>query len=63
MPNGGMRQWFFDPKADSASYAFPVLIIATEPNGKEVEYYLFEKVKLNVKLTDADFDPARLGKK
>ena len=56
-------QWFFDPKPDSPSYAFPVLIIATEPNGKEVEYYLFEKVKLNVKFTDADFDPARLGKK
>ena len=63
LPNGGMRQWFFDPKADSDGYAFPVLIIATEPGGKEVEYYLFEKVKLNVRFTDADFDPSRLGKK
>lgn len=63
MPNGGMRQWFFDPKPDSGSYAWPVLIIATEPNGKEVEYYLFEKLKLDVPLTDADFDPARFGKK
>jgi Protein of unknown function (DUF1571) len=63
MPNGGMRQWFFDPNTDSPSCGWPVLIIATEPNGKEVEYYLFEKMKLNVKLTDADFDPARLGKK
>jgi len=63
MPAGGVRQWFFDPNPDSPSYSWPVLIIATEPNGKEVEYYLFEKMKLNVKLTDADFDPARLGKK
>jgi hypothetical protein len=63
MPNGGMRQWFFDPKPESGSYSWPVLIIATEPNGKEVEYYLFEKVKLNVMLTDADFAPERLGKK
>ena len=63
LPNGGMRQWFFDTDPDSPSYSWPVLIIATEPSGKEVEYYHFEKMKLNVKFTDADFDPARLGKK
>ena len=63
MPNGGMRQWFFDPKPDSPSYTFPVLIVATEPNGKEVEYYLFRKMNFQVKYTDADFDPSRLGKK
>jgi hypothetical protein len=40
-----------------------VLIIAREPNGKEVEYYLFEKLKLQVPLTDADFSPERFGKK
>jgi hypothetical protein len=63
MPNGGVRQWFFDPKPDSSSYTLPVLIIATEPNGKEVEYYLFRRMNFQVKYTDADFDPARLGKK
>jgi len=63
MPNGGTRQWFFDPKPDSPSYNWPVLIIATEPNGKEVEYYLFEKFKFQVPFTDADFDPARFRKK
>jgi hypothetical protein len=61
--NGGTRQWFFDPKTDSSSYGWPVLIIASEPNGKEVEYYLFEKLKLQVPLTDADFSPERFGKK
>src|SRR5262245_5761752 len=63
LPGGGTRQWFFDINPESPSCGLPVLIIATEPNGKEVEYYLFEKVKLNAKFTDADFDPARLGKR
>ena len=63
LPNGGMRQWFFDTNPDSTSNGFPVLIIATEPNGKEVEYYLFEKLKLGIQFTDADFSPDRLGKK
>ena len=63
MPNGGMRQWFFDPNTDSTSFGLPVLIIATEPNGKEVEYYLFEKVKLQVRFNEGDFAPERLGRK
>jgi hypothetical protein len=63
MPNGGTRQWFFDPNPESTSYGWPVLIIATEPNGKEVEYYLFEKIKLQVRFTEADFAPERLGRK
>lgn len=63
LPNGGMRQWFFDTKADSTGNGYPVLIIATEPNGKEVEYYLFEKLNFEAKFTDADFSPDRLGKK
>jgi hypothetical protein len=62
LPQGGTRQWYFDPKSDSPSHGFQVLIIATDPAGREVEYYLFEKVNFHVRLTDADFDPARLGK-
>jgi len=63
MPHGGVRQWFFDPKPDSPSFTLPVLITANDPSGKEVEFYLFEKMNFGVKLTDADFDPAQLGKK
>jgi hypothetical protein len=63
MPAGGTRRYFFDMKRDSAGYGLPVLIIATEANGKEVEYYLFEKIKLSAALTDADFHPDRLKKK
>jgi hypothetical protein len=62
MPHGGTRQWFFDPKTESPSHTFPVLITASEPNEREVEYYLFEKMDFTVKFSDANFDPARLGK-
>lgn len=61
LPDGGVRQWFFDPKPDSPSHALPILIIATEPDGREVEYYQFEKVKLGVPFTDAEFSPERLN--
>ena len=63
MPRGGMRRWYFDTNPDSSACGFPVLIIATEPSGKEVEYYLIEKVRTNVKLTEMDFSPDRFGKK
>ena len=63
MPAGGTRRWYFDTNPDSPSCGFPVLIIATEPNGKEVEYYLIEQVKTNVKFTEIDFSPERFGKK
>ena len=61
MSAGGTRQYFFDTRKDSPSYGLPVLVIATDAKGKEAEYYLFEKF-VPVKLTDADFDPARLKK-
>jgi hypothetical protein len=63
LPGGGRREWFFDPKEDSPSHAWPVLIIATDERGREVEYYLFQKTRLQVPFTDADFSPDRLGKK
>jgi hypothetical protein len=63
MPLGGTRQYFFDMKKGSPAYGMPVLIIATEPSGQGVEYYLYERVKQPAGLTDANFDPARLKKK
>jgi hypothetical protein len=63
LPGGGTRHYFFDANRDSPSYALPVLIVATDARGQEVEYYLFSKVKSPAGLTDADFNPARLGKK
>lgn len=63
MPAGGTRSYFFDTKQGSPSFGLPVLVTATDPTGKEVEFYLFEKWKNPANLTDADFDPARLKKK
>ena len=63
MPNGGVRQWFYDQDANSPACGLPLLIIATEPNGKEVEYYFFDKLKFGTKYPDADFSPDRFNKK
>jgi hypothetical protein len=63
MPLGGTRFYFFDMKLDSPAYGMPVLVVALDPAGREVEYYLYEKVNQPANLTDAHFDPARLGKK
>jgi hypothetical protein len=66
LPAGGVRQWFFDGKPDSPAYGLPVLVITFE-NGpqkaREVEYYCFTQFRGPAGLSDADFDPARLGKK
>jgi hypothetical protein len=63
MPAGGTRVYFFDTKPGSPSFGLPVLVTATDSNGKEVEFYLFEKWKNPANLTEADFDPARLKRK
>lgn len=62
-PAGGTRTWFFDGKPESPSYGLPVLVVATDPKGKELEYYCFDRIRLPAGLTDADFDPVRLNKK
>ena len=62
-PHGGTRLLYFDPKPESPSYGLPVLVVATDPKGKELEYYCFDRFRLPAGLTDADFDPARLTKK
>lgn len=63
LPTGGTRRYFFDMTRDSSGYGLPVLVIATDATGKEVEYYLFEKIKRPAALTDANFNPDRLKKK
>ena len=61
-PKGGTKRYFFDMKPDSPSRGLPVLVFATDASGKEVEYYLFDKLKVPATVTDADFDPARRKK-
>jgi hypothetical protein len=61
LPKGGKRLWFFDAKAESPSYGMPVLVITFE-GGREVEYYRFDRIRSPAGLTDAEFDPERMGK-
>ncbi len=39
----------------------PVLSVLYNEVGSEVSYYRFDRLELNVGLTDADFDPAKMG--
>ena len=63
LPQGGKRVMFFDTAADSQSVHLPVLVIAHDHEGKEVEYYCFDRMSTNLRLTDADFDPEVVFKK
>lgn len=60
-PRGGKRVIYFDPKPDSPSLWMPVLTIASDHTGTEVEYYCFDRIRLPAGLSDVDFDPARMG--
>jgi hypothetical protein len=63
LPPGAKRSIYFDPKPDSPSYLMPVLTEMHDAAGRELEHYCFDQIKLPAGLTDADFDPARLGKR
>jgi Protein of unknown function (DUF1571) len=63
LPKGGKRLYFFDVDPASPSYRLPVLVITYEPNDTEVEYYCFTDFKLPAKLTDADFNADKIGRR
>ncbi len=63
LAKGGTRQVFFDPMPTSPGYLFPILVVTTDADGKEVEYYFFDQLKVPSGLADADWNPATLGKK
>ncbi len=63
LPRGGTRRVYFDAKADSVGYRLPVLVITLDSEGKEVEYYCFDRLKIPSGWTDADWTPDRLKKK
>ena len=62
LPKGGTRQMYFDPKPESPSYRLPVLVTCKEPDGREVEYYSFDRFKVPSGWQDGDWNPARLKK-
>jgi hypothetical protein len=63
LPRGGVRRAYFDTKPDSPGYLLPILVVTTDAAGKEVEYYHFSQMKVPGGWTDADWNPATLGKR
>ena len=63
LPRGGSRRVYFDAKPDSPGYRLPVLVITLDAEGKEVEYYCFDRLKIPSGWTDADWTPDRLKKR
>lgn len=57
LPLGGKRTYYFCPDSH-----LPMLVIAEDEKGQEVEYYRHDRLMTDVKLDDADFDPERLWK-
>jgi hypothetical protein len=54
-PQGGRRLLGFDPMTK-----WPVFSTTFDPNGREIDYYCFDRFQLNVRLDDDDFDPEKL---
>jgi len=63
LPNGGRRYWFFSTDERTQEYGLPVLILCLDETGKEVEYYAYDRMNVNIGLKDKDFDPNELWKK
>ncbi len=55
LPNGGRRQYFFDPE-----YHLPLLVVTHDNKDQEVEYYHYDRLLAPGHLDAADFDPDRL---
>jgi hypothetical protein len=62
LPKGGRREVYFDANPQSPSYGLPLLIRLLDGD-RELEYYAFSQYKVPANFTDADFDPARMGKR
>src|SRR5262245_34743897 len=58
VPQGGKRLVFFDPTTK-----FPVVTATYDPNGQEVDYACFDRLQLEVRLDDDDFNPELWDKK
>jgi hypothetical protein len=54
-PQGGKRLLGFDPVSK-----WPVFSTTVDPNGREIDYYCFDRFQLNVRLDDDDFNPEKL---
>jgi hypothetical protein len=55
LPQGGHRFLYIDP-----TEKLPLLVVTQDDRGKEVEYYCFDGLQANVRLDEADFNPANM---
>jgi hypothetical protein len=55
LPRGGRRLYFFDPDTN-----LPLLVLARDNQGQEVEYYRYDRLLQNVQLGDDDFNPSKV---
>jgi hypothetical protein len=55
LPRGGKRYYGFD-----AENHLPVLVMARDEKGQEVEYYRYDRFQYPVRLDNDDFDPDKL---
>jgi len=55
LPRGGQRFWFFD-----TNLRFPILMVAQDDTGNEVEYYCYDRFLFPDRFRDEEFDPERL---
>lgn len=55
LPQGGHRLIYIDQ-----AEKLPMLVITLDERGQEVEYYCYDGLQANVKLDEADFNPANL---
>jgi len=63
LPQGGKRFCFFENSANSKGLGLPLLVITYDSTNKEVEYYNFDNLMTDIKLSDADFDPDKVWSK
>jgi hypothetical protein len=52
LPHGGLRRLYFDPTTK-----LPVILLTYDHNGREVEYYCYDRLQLGVGLADDEFNP------
>jgi hypothetical protein len=52
VPSGGRRTYWIDPGT-----GLPTLVVTQDGEGREVEYYLYDRLQLHANLDDEDFDP------
>lgn len=62
-PQGAKRTYFFDTTVGAPSTGLPVLVVAFDHTGREVEYYCFDRFLFPVRFNDGDFDPDKVWSK